>query len=159
MESINQRITRLRTAAGMTPAELARAVGVSKAAVGKWESGDTADIKLANILRLCQIFRLTADELIGGPMQLEWRRALQGQFATESDQAAYADKLGYRFPAALEALCSTLDDNGRKFVELQIRVGYDMAKALYGTAKQPVTAAFAPVLPAEAASSVRKRSR
>ena len=54
----------LRTSRGMTQSDMAKAVGVSRVAVTKWESGNTGNLKLDNLLALCRLFGLTTDELI-----------------------------------------------------------------------------------------------
>lgn len=49
------RIREAREAAGLTQAEVARRVGVSKQAVGQWESGDTRSIRGDNLLALARV--------------------------------------------------------------------------------------------------------
>lgn len=67
MERLNKRITRLRIEKGLTRRALAEACHVSHVAVGKWESGDTENIKLANVLSLAETFGITASELLAEP--------------------------------------------------------------------------------------------
>lgn len=66
MESIGQRIKRLREARSLSQEQVASKVGVSRVAVTKWENGQTANLKLDNLLNLCTLFELTADELVTG---------------------------------------------------------------------------------------------
>lgn len=54
-----------RRKAGMTQRELAEALGVSNRTISKWECGDGMP-ELANILPLCRLLGVTADELLRG---------------------------------------------------------------------------------------------
>ena len=66
METIGERILRLRTSKKMTQETLAKKIGISREAISKWEKGNTSNIKLDNLMILCKIFGLTAEELITG---------------------------------------------------------------------------------------------
>ncbi|MDQ7989037.1 MAG: helix-turn-helix domain-containing protein [Candidatus Dactylopiibacterium sp.] len=66
METLGQRITRLREALGLSRRALADACKVSHVAVGKWETEDTENIKLANLLRLAKALRVSIGELVQG---------------------------------------------------------------------------------------------
>lgn len=65
METMGDRIKQLLLAQGITQAELARRVGVTRAAVQKWISGDTANMENAALL-------LTARELHTDAAYLVW---------------------------------------------------------------------------------------
>lgn len=65
METIGDRIKQLLEAQGISQAELARRVGVTRAAVQKWISGDTNNMENAALL-------LTARELHTDPAYLVW---------------------------------------------------------------------------------------
>ena len=61
---IGARIRELRKAAGISQAELARRVYVSRQTVGNWEAGRTlADAQ--SLVLLAQVFETTVDDLIG----------------------------------------------------------------------------------------------
>ena len=62
---IGRFIAEARKELGMTQRELAEALGVSNRTVSKWECGDGLP-ELANILPLCELLRVTADELLRG---------------------------------------------------------------------------------------------
>lgn len=64
MESLAQRITRLRTQRDLSMREVGIACRVSHVAVGKWENGQTENIKLANLLSLARLFGVTVGELL-----------------------------------------------------------------------------------------------
>ncbi len=64
---IGRFIAERRRARGMTQRALAEALGVSDRAVSKWECGGGLP-ELANLLPLCALLGVTADELLrGGP--------------------------------------------------------------------------------------------
>lgn len=66
-ERIGRFIAASRRARGMTQKQLAEALGVSDRTVSKWECGDGLP-EIANILPLCGLLGITADELLrGGP--------------------------------------------------------------------------------------------
>lgn len=131
MERINDRIKRLRDQAGMSQGALARAVGVTRPAVSKWENGDTENLKLSNLIKLCQIFRLTADELIGGDLALE-RPAAAVQHAINEPAASYKATPRYQMPDRLGALYETLSDEGQRLVDAHLEVAIETAIRMYG---------------------------
>jgi len=61
--NIGATIVNLRREKGVTQEQLARAVGVSKPAVSKWETG-TADPSTSNLLALAKLFGVPAEELL-----------------------------------------------------------------------------------------------
>lgn len=66
METIGQRIMRLRLNAGLVQDDVGKACGVSRVAVTKWESGETANLKISNLTALCKLFSVSYDYLIEG---------------------------------------------------------------------------------------------
>ena len=54
--NVGLRIKRLRIEKGWTQAELGEMVGVKKAAVQKWESGQVHNLKNSTVRQLCEIF-------------------------------------------------------------------------------------------------------
>lgn len=70
-EPIANRIKRYRLAAGLTQAEVGNAVGVSRVAVGKWESGQTKDMKRENLLGMAKLFKCSLEELLSGVDYIE----------------------------------------------------------------------------------------
>lgn len=60
----NDNIKRLREQHGMSQAEVANAIGVSKAAVCGWELGNKA-LSIANLCCLADLFLVTTDEILG----------------------------------------------------------------------------------------------
>lgn len=62
---IGRFIVAMRRERGMTQRELAEALGLSNRTISKWECGDGLP-ELANILPLCELLGVTADELLCG---------------------------------------------------------------------------------------------
>lgn len=54
---VSDRIKKLRVAAGMTQEQLGEILGVGKATVQKYESGQIQNLKTSHIKKLCEIFR------------------------------------------------------------------------------------------------------
>ena len=78
-ESMGDRIRRLRESRGWPQAELARRVGVSRAAVSQWERGETANIKIRHFLVLCDEFDTTPEYLAFGPTDPRSMRRASGR--------------------------------------------------------------------------------
>ena len=66
METMGGRIRILREAQGMTQAQLAKAVGVTRGAVAQWELGIALNVRLQPFLRLCDVLRTDPHYLIFG---------------------------------------------------------------------------------------------
>jgi transcriptional regulator with XRE-family HTH domain len=78
MESMGDRIRRLRQARDMSQEELGRLCGVSGAAVNQWESGATKSIRLPTVLMLMDALKTDLAYLVHGP---ERRPVDQGSHA------------------------------------------------------------------------------
>lgn len=89
MEPLEQRIKRLREARGLSQQAVADKVGVSRVAVTKWESGMTANLKLGNLLSLCELFGVSVEELVRGAAKAGGAQTASEQAATESAWRAY----------------------------------------------------------------------
>lgn len=59
----------IRTAAGDTPAEAARKVGISRQGYMKWESGDTANVKIGHLTIFCDKYNVEINALIRGRIE------------------------------------------------------------------------------------------
>lgn len=66
METLAQRIKRHRERLKLTQQQVADAAHVSRVAVTKWEDGQTANLKLGNLMRLCALFDIPVEEMIRG---------------------------------------------------------------------------------------------
>jgi transcriptional regulator with XRE-family HTH domain len=69
METMGDRIKRLREAQGFTQTQLGELCGVSKSAVSQWEDGSTTDIKIKPFLALCDALRTDPHYLAFGPQR------------------------------------------------------------------------------------------
>ena len=69
---LNEKIVVLRQQRGWSQEELAERMEVSRQSVSKWESGASTP-ELDRIVRLCELFGLTADELINDGVELGMR--------------------------------------------------------------------------------------
>lgn len=65
--SFRTNLSSLRTAQGMTQEQLAEMLGVSRQSVTKWESGKSTP-EMDKLLKLCEIFSCTLDELVCGDL-------------------------------------------------------------------------------------------
>ena len=64
-DRIGRFIAAARREKGMTQRQVAEALGLSNRTVSKWECGDGLP-ELANLLPLCELLGVTADELLRG---------------------------------------------------------------------------------------------
>lgn len=65
METIGQRIKRLRKAKGLKPAAFARLVNVSQTTVGRWEAGQAVP-STASVHRICEVLGVSMEQLTQG---------------------------------------------------------------------------------------------
>ena len=61
--TIGEKITHLRTAAGLSQESLAEKLEVSRQSISKWEM-DQALPQIDKVLQLCKLFKVSADELL-----------------------------------------------------------------------------------------------
>ncbi|MGY8897757.1 MAG: helix-turn-helix domain-containing protein [Flavobacteriales bacterium] len=66
MESKNTRILRLRKSLGLTQADVAKLVGVSRVAIGNWESDPDIEIGGEKLLLLCSALKKSPQYIIFG---------------------------------------------------------------------------------------------
>lgn len=64
--SLASLIEKIRTDAGDSPAKAAGKVGVSRQGYLKWETGDTANMKLGNLLAFCDKYNVDVGLLLRG---------------------------------------------------------------------------------------------
>lgn len=62
--TVGQKIKQLRVSKGLTQEELGEMLGVKKAAVQKYESGQVQNLKQSTIKKLCEIFNKYPDYFI-----------------------------------------------------------------------------------------------
>ena len=77
--TIGEKITHLRTAAGLSQETLADKLSVSRQSVSKWEM-DQAQPQIDKVLLLCELFNISTDELLYDKITIN--RASQGAKAS-----------------------------------------------------------------------------
>lgn len=97
--TIADRIQSLRKSKGMSQEELADAVGVSRQAVSKWESEQTAP-DLEKVVIMSDIFEVTTDYLLKGiePVKIDDHKTM----ADVLDQKILTEKNGKRAKTAFK---------------------------------------------------------
>lgn len=68
--TLGEKIMRLRTAAGISQEQLAEKISVSRQSVSKWEM-DQALPQIDKVLQLCELFSVSADELLQDKIAIE----------------------------------------------------------------------------------------
>lgn len=66
METMGDRLKRLRVARGLTQPEFAKLVGVTKSAISQWEDGSTKNLKLEVLARVLDILNTDLQYLVWG---------------------------------------------------------------------------------------------
>lgn len=66
MDGLAERIAKIRKEAGDTLSQAAKHVGISRQAYTKWEVGDTADMRFANIMKFCDHYKIKIEALLRG---------------------------------------------------------------------------------------------
>ena len=61
--TLAEKITHLRIVNNISQEQLADQLGVTRQSVSKWESGESMP-QIDKVLELCELFKITADELI-----------------------------------------------------------------------------------------------
>jgi transcriptional regulator with XRE-family HTH domain len=102
---IGQRLSELRRGRGLSQEALADALGVSRQAVGKWESGQALP-ELGKLVEFCDFFAVTLDALVrdepcakGNALKADHSRAALVPFLIRAKRACYAGHGGEQTPA------------------------------------------------------------
>lgn len=107
METLGQRIKRLREERKLSQQQVATAADVSRVAVTKWESGQTANLKLGNLLSICELFNVAVDDLIRGERATKQTKKDAGGIA--SSGSSEVPELMARYAGSSDA-CRALVD-------------------------------------------------
>lgn len=75
--TVGQKIKQLRISKGLTQEELGEMLGVKKAAVQKYESGQVQNLKQSTIKKLCEIFNKYPDYFIFDDFDSELEKELR----------------------------------------------------------------------------------
>lgn len=65
-KTLGEQIKAIREAAGHSHEAAGKLVGISRQAFKKWETGDTENIKLGNLLRFCDKYHINIESLLRG---------------------------------------------------------------------------------------------
>ena len=88
--AFSEKLYQLRKKRGYSQEQLARELGVSRQAISRWELGEVVP-DTANVLALCKLFSVTADELLREDTQPEPERSRDTDTAPETDATAEPD--------------------------------------------------------------------
>ncbi len=66
MEKAAKRLTKLRTEAGLNQNQFAKAVGVTRACVSRWEKGDISTMVVRNAIKVCEVLDTDLNYLFYG---------------------------------------------------------------------------------------------
>ena len=76
MSKLSKRLKRLRIEAGLNQSQFAKAVGVTRACVARWENGEASSMVVRNALSVCEILNTDLNHLFLGkskpaPLELD----------------------------------------------------------------------------------------
>ena len=76
MSKLSKRLKRLRIEAGLNQSQFAKAVGVTRACVARWENGEASSMVVRNALSVCEILNTDLNHLFHGkskpaPLELD----------------------------------------------------------------------------------------
>lgn len=112
--SVGAHIKKLRLEKGLTQEELGKLLGVKKAAIQKYESGQVQNLKQSTIKRLCEIFEKTPSHFIYDDYDAALEDMLRSELgAIELIQKAY----GKDVISLLEVFVSLDDRRKAKVIE------------------------------------------
>ena len=80
--TIGEKIAKLRTNAGISQEQLAEKLSVSRQSVSKWEM-DTSLPHIDKITQMCEIFRVSSDELLREEVSIDKERSRNKYFGTD----------------------------------------------------------------------------
>ena len=109
--TIGEKITHLRIVSGISQDELAKKLGVSRQSLSKWENDETQP-QLDNIKQLCELFKISADELIDDKVVIHRGKKLKMSIG-EDIKTKYFGTDGFRGEANKVLTCDHAYKIGR----------------------------------------------
>ena len=109
--TIGEKITHLRVVNNISQDELAKMMGVSRQSLSKWENGESLP-QLENIKQLCEIFKISADELIDDKIVIHRGKKLKMSIG-EDIKTKYFGTDGFRGEANKVLTCDHAYKIGR----------------------------------------------
>ena len=130
------RIYEMRKNAGLTQADLAKALGVTDVAVSKWESGKQSPSS-KTLSKLADFFNVSVDEVLGRPNSAKWKTSPAPQPDYLSKETVLIPIIG-RVRAGYDALAEQLIE-GYMEVEPSLLKRFPDASALkvWGKSMEP----------------------
>ena len=109
--TIGEKITHLRIVSGISQDELSKKLGVSRQSLSKWENDETQP-QLDNIKQLCELFKISADELIDDKVVIHRGKKLKMSIG-EDIKTKYFGTDGFRGEANKVLTCNHAYKIGR----------------------------------------------
>lgn len=109
--TIGEKITHLRIVSGISQDELAKQLGVSRQSLSKWENDETQP-QLDNVKQLCELFKISADELIDDKIVIHRGKKLKMSIG-EDIKTKYFGTDGFRGEANKVLTCDHAYKIGR----------------------------------------------
>ena len=109
--TIGEKITHLRIVSGISQDELSKKLGVSRQSLSKWENDETQP-QLDNIRQLCELFKISADELIDDKVVIHRGKKLKMSIG-EDIKTKYFGTDGFRGEANKVLTCDHAYKIGR----------------------------------------------
>ena len=121
MTVIAKRLKKLRGSAGLNQSQLARSVGVTRAAASRWEQGDIDSILAKNAIRVANTLGTSVEYLFTGKTSLDQKldvEALSRSISIVNDELKGLSSNGQ---AAIVALVYQLMINGKPISKNVVR--------------------------------------
>jgi transcriptional regulator with XRE-family HTH domain len=126
-KTASERLRDARERAGLNQAQLAQAVGVSRAAVSQWESGDTKSMQPVNLFKVARALNCSAEWLATGNGAIEPNGIVAGVLheLPEEDRQAVFDFIQYKIDRAPQIIAS---DHVARYTAMIERIKEDLVK-------------------------------
>lgn len=112
MDKLSQKLRSLREKEGLSLEETGRQVGIHRATLCRYESGELPGINHENIISICKLFGITPNELF------DWEEEIKSKVPSES----YADEFA-RLKETAETIARCVDGFLQQVNELCEKLG------------------------------------
>ena len=147
VSKLSETLKALREARGLSFTEVARAAGVSRQAVSKWETGESKNLRHDHLEKVCKLYNITIEQLISGSVDSSTPYPADdqnpAQVASEPSHSAAHPlyrKITGAFPSDVEEQFAQLPTAGQEYVLGAIRATLKTAIELYGTQSKQTAA-------------------
>lgn len=140
MESIGQRIQRLRKSAGLTQEELAEKLGITPQAVSKWEN-DVSAPDIGVLSELADILGVSCDTLLGKEPQMKFveateRKDFDKMVLKMKVRSAQGDNVDMNLPLSLISILASNGLGGELKIGKETKIDGDMLKQVLNVVEQ-----------------------